>query len=47
MPLGEVGCDIVETKVEDGREPEEDELYEEGTPEFDDLRRMLIESADP
>jgi hypothetical protein len=43
VPLGEVGCDIVKTKVEDGREPEEDELDKEGPPKLDDLMAMFLE----
>lgn len=43
MPLGESRCDVVKSKVEARRKPEEDQLDKERTPEFDDLGTMLVE----
>jgi hypothetical protein len=45
--LGESGRDVVQTKVDEGGKPEEDQLDEERAPELNGLRTMLIEQLSP
>jgi hypothetical protein len=47
VTVGEAGEGVVEGEVEEGWEPEEQELDEERANEFDGLRAVRVEKSDP